>query len=169
MTNFVRHAAFLLVALVVAVTALPAFAQQQELAPEHLALARKYVDLTDKSGIYEVALVQTGVETMRTIVTQHPTLIEPVDVAITTTLEGYRARKGELMDQFARLYAMRLSMEELQQIVAFYESPAGAKLATVNATIGNDVQVVMQLFTNNLKTEFYAQVRAELKAAGHDV
>ena len=160
--------AFLLSLALAAVVA-PAGAQESELAPEHLALARQYVDLTDKSGIYEVALVEAAVRTMRTIVSQNPEIIEPVDDAITKTLDFYKERKGDLMDQFARVYAMNLTSEELEEIVAFYESPVGQKLSTANATINESLQDVMQVFQINLGQEFFAKVRAELKAAGYDV
>jgi uncharacterized protein len=168
MTNSIKRFAMLLVAaLCLAVASMPALAQ--ELAPEHIALARKYLDLTDKAGLYETALVNTGVETMRTILTQNPDLGKPLDAAITKTLDGYKARKGELFDQFARIYAMRFTMEELQQIVDFYSSPVGVKLADANASLNNDMQTVMQVFEANLKVEFFAKVRAELKAAGYSV
>lgn len=158
-------AAFL--SLATAFAAVPAGAQ--ELAPEHLAMARKYIELTDKSGIYEVALVKTAVETMRTIITQNPEISKPVDDAITKTLEVYKGKKSDLLDQFARVYALNFTIEELQEIVAFYESPVGAKLATANATLNQSLQAVMQVFETNLRTEFFAKVRAELKAGGYDV
>lgn len=171
--NFLsKRASLLLVALlslVMTFAAVPAGAQQQELAPEHLAVARKYIELTDKSGIYEVALVKTAVDTMRTIITQNPEITKPVDDAITKTLGVYKGKKGELMDQFARVYALNFTIEELQEIVAFYESPVGNKLATANATLNESLQMVMQVFETNLKTEFFAKVRAELKAGGYDV
>ena len=158
-----------LLSLAMTFAAVPAGAQQQELAPEHLAVARKYIELTDKSGIYEVALVKTAVDTMRTIITQNPEITKPVDDAITKTLGVYKGKKGELMDQFARVYALNFTIEELQEIVAFYESPVGKKLATANATLNESLQMVMQVFETNLKTEFFAKVRAELKAGGYDV
>lgn len=144
-------------------------ADAQELAPEHLAVARKYIELTDKSGIYEIALIKTAVDTMRTIITQNPEISKPVDDAITKTLDVYKGKKGELLDQFARVYALNFTIEELQEIVAFYESPVGSKLATANATLNESLQIVMQVFETNLKTEFFAKVRAELKAGGFDV
>ncbi|HHY51331.1 MAG TPA: DUF2059 domain-containing protein [Alphaproteobacteria bacterium] len=147
----------------------PAVAQQTELAPEHLALARKYVDLTDKSSIYEVALVETAVETMKTIVAQNPEIVQPVDDAITKTLEFYKGKKGDLLDQFARVYALNFTVDELKEIVAFYESPVGNKLATANATLNQSLQDVMKVFQINLKQEFFAKVRAELKAAGYNL
>ncbi|MHB1101332.1 MAG: DUF2059 domain-containing protein [Devosia sp.] len=144
-------------------------ANAQELAPEHLAVARKYIELTDKSGIYEVSLVKTAIDTMRTIISQNPEITKPVDDAITKTLEVYKGKKSDLLDQFARVYALNFTIEELQEIVTFYESPVGAKLATANATLNQSLQTVMQVFETNLKTEFFAKVRAELKAGGYDV
>ncbi len=169
--TFLKKPASLLMALLLSLAGLLAAvpAGAQELAPEHLAVARKYVELTDKSGIYEVSLVKTAVDTMRTIISQNPDLTKPVDDAITKTLEEYKGKKGDLLDQFARIYALNFTVEELQQIVAFYESPVGAKLATANATLNQSLQTVMQVFETNLKSEFFAKVRAELKAAGFDV
>jgi hypothetical protein len=159
----------LLFAIVLGATGQASLAQAQELSPEHLDLARRYIELTDKSGIYEVSLVSTAVDTMSTILRQNPDIADPVNTAIEKTLEGYKGNKGQLMDQFARVYALTFSMEELQQIVAFYESPVGSKLATANAQLNDSLQRVMQVFEVNLKQEFFAKVRAELKAAGFDV
>ena len=144
-------------------------AQAQELAPQHVAVARKYVDLTDRAGIFEVALVETAVQTMRQIASQNPTLVEQTDEAIKKTLETYRARKDELLNQFARVYALNFTEEELAQIVAFYETPVGRKLTAANPTLNTSVSSVMSVFQRNLRTEFFASVRAELAAAGFDV
>ena len=159
----------LVIAAMLALAAAPAIAQETELAPEHLALARKYVDLTDKSEIYVVSLVETAMQTMQTIIRQNPDIVQPVDAAISKTLDGYKERKGELLDQFARVYALNFTMDELQAIVTFYESPVGQKLATANASLNESLQRVMQVFEANLRTEFFAKVRAELKANGYDV
>lgn len=161
-----RAKALVAVALSASILALsvPAFAQ--EVSPEQMALARKYVDLTDRSSIFEVTMVETGVETMRQIVQQDPTLVDKTDAAISKTLEEYRGRKGELLDQFARVYAVRFTTEELQKIVDFYQSPVGAKLSEANSEVNVDLQRVLQVFTNTVKTEFFAKVRAELRAGG---
>ncbi|MNL74118.1 hypothetical protein D3C87_1996880 [compost metagenome] len=74
-----------------------------------------------------------------------------------------------MLDQFARVYALRFTMDELQTIVTFYESPTGQKLAQANAEINTDLQRVMQVFTNNLQREFFAKVRAELRAQNVEI
>ncbi len=148
-------------------TAMPAMAQ--EVPPEQMALARKYVDLTDKAGIYEITLVEISLGTMRQIVQQNPEIADETDLAIGKVLETYRDRKGELLNQFARVYAARFTVEELQQIVAFYETPTGQKLAQANSEVNTDLQAVLQVFTNNTRPEFFAKVRAELRAQGFEV
>lgn len=164
-----RMKALVAVALSAGILALSVPAMAQEVPPEQLALARKYIDLTDRAAIFEVTMVEIGIGTMRQIVTQNPEIIEQTDAAISKTLEEYKGRKGELLDQFARVYAVRFSIEELQEIVAFYESPTGQKLATANTEVNADLQKVVQVFTNTMRQEFFAKVRAELRAQGIEV
>ncbi len=164
-----RAKALLAVTLSAGLFALAAPAMAQEVPPEQLALARKYVELTDRSAIYEVTLVETGVQTMRQIIQQNPELVDATDKAISKVLEEYKGRKGELMDQFARVYAVRFTNEDLQQIVAFYESPVGQKLAQANSELNTDLQRVLMVFTNNVQREFFAKVRSELRANGVEI
>ena len=161
-----RGKALLAVALSATILAVSAPAMAQEVPPEQLELARKYIDLTDRSAIYETTLVEIAIGTMRQIVQQNPEISEQTNTAISKILEEYKGRKGELLDQFARVYAVRFTIPELQEIVAFYESPTGKKLAAANAEVNTDLQRVMQVFTNNVRPEFFAKVRAELREQG---
>ncbi|UJW85592.1 DUF2059 domain-containing protein [Devosia sp. SL43] len=161
-----RLKALVAVALSASLLAFSAPAMAQEVPPEQLALARKYIDLTDRAAVFETTLVEIAIGTMRQIVTQNPEISELTDTAIGKVLEEYKGRKGELLDQFARVYAIRFTAEELQEIVAFYESPTGQKLAAANLEANSDLQKVMQVFTNNTRPEFFAKVRAELRAQG---
>jgi hypothetical protein len=170
MTGVMTRAKALLAAVLgaaILATAMPAMAQ--EVPPEQLALARKYIDLTDRAAVYEITLVEIGIGTMRQIVQQNPELSEETDLAVGKVLDTYRDRKGELLNQFARVYAARFTVEELQQIVAFYETPTGQKLAQANSEVNSDLQAVLQVFTNNTRSEFFAKVRAELRAQGFEV
>ena len=129
MIPMMKRAALVVIALLtLGSLAAPVAAQESEIAPEHLALARKYVELTDKGGVYEVALVQTAVQTMQQIVQQNPDLVQPTDEAISKTLEEFRGKKGDLLDQFARIYALQFSMDECSRSWRS-ESPVGEKLA----------------------------------------
>ena len=170
MTNLSMRAPMLIAAvlslILSAFATLPA--QSQELSPEHLGLARKYLDLTDHSGLYEATIVQAGIDTYRQLLPQNPEIADPLNSAIETVLISYRGKKGELFNQIARVYALSFSEEELGEIVTFYESPTGQKLSKANAELNQTIQRVMAVFQLNLNTEFFAAVRAELKAKGID-
>ena len=167
MTGLILRAkALVAIALSATIIAVSAPAMAQEVPPEQLALARKYVELTDRSAVYETTLVEIAVGSMRQIVQQNPEIAEQTNTAISKILEEYKGRKGELLDQFARVYAVRFTIPELQEIVAFYESPTGKKLAGANAEANTDLQRVLQVFTNNVRPEFFAKLRAELRAQG---
>jgi hypothetical protein len=146
----------------------PAAAQPQEVSPEALALARKYIDLTDHGGIYETSIVRAGINTYQQLLPQNPEIAEPLNKAIETVIASYKDRKGDLFDQMARLYAVAFTQDELQQIVDFYSTPAGQKLSKANADLNPSLQRIMNIFSVNLAKEFFAKVRAELKAQGID-
>lgn len=162
-------AAALLSMILSSFVALPAMSQQSaEISPEALALARKYVDLTDTGGLYEGTIVQAGIRTYQQLLPQNPEIAGPLDKAIEKVLSDYKGRKSELFDQFARVYAVFFTVEELQQIVDFYGSPTGQKLAKSNSSTSGTINRIMDVFASNLNTEFFAAVRAELKAQGID-
>lgn len=172
MTSTFKRAPMLVAAalslILSAFVALPALSQQTEIGPEHLALARKYVDLTDTGGLYEASIVQAGINTYKQLLPQNPEIAEPLNAAIETVIATYKGKKGELFDQFARVYALSFTQEELQQIVDFYSSPIGVKLAKSNAAMSGTMSRIMDVFASNLNTEFFRSVRAELKAKGID-
>jgi hypothetical protein len=167
-TRFTGIAAAATLAIALAFGAV-APAMAQEISPEQLALARKYVDLTNKGQIYEAIAVMTAQQTSQMLTTQNPELALTIDETIGKVLETRRGKSDELFNQIARVYAVTYSAEELQQIVAFYETPVGQKLATNAQSINTDVGRIMQVYTSNFGTEFVREVKAALQAAGYDV
>jgi hypothetical protein len=138
----------------------------QEIPPEQLALARKYVDLTNKAGLYEALLVQTAAQTSKLFSQSNPDITDKIDATIGQVLETYKGKNDDLFNQLARVYATTFTQEELQQIVDFYSTPTGQKLATQAMDINKGVAAVLKVYTYNLGTEFVTKVRNALKAQG---
>lgn len=146
----------------------PAHAQQ-EISPEHLAIAREYVDMSDGADLYEVTLIELGLDVMRLLIQEDPSLADASIQAIQVVYDEYIGRKGELYDQFARIYAIRFSEEELNEIVDFYKTEVGQKLLQQNAAINQDMQTVLRVWENNARSEFLARVRSVLRSEGFTV
>jgi uncharacterized protein len=142
----------------------PAFAQ--EVSPDQLALARKYVDLTDKVDLFGTSLADVAGRTLQQVLKLNPALGGQATQAVTDVVNDYKQHRGDLFDQIARVYAQHFTTDELQQLVTFYSSPVGQKLAGANFEINQQLNKMMQLYQVNLATEFYAKVRANLKAKG---
>jgi hypothetical protein len=138
----------------------------QEIAPETLALARKYVDLSNKQQIFEAILAQTAAQTSKLLSGTNPKVTDKIDAAIGKILETYKGQSDELYNQFARVYATTFTQDELQKIVDFYSTPVGQKLTSSALSINDGIRKVMQVYTYNFGTEFVTKVRAELKAEG---
>ncbi|MCD7059601.1 DUF2059 domain-containing protein [Pelagibacterium xiamenense] len=142
---------------------------QQEISPEHLSFARQYVDMTDQANIFENRLVALGVTIMRTLVQQDPSLTEPVQETVREAVQEYLEQKDPLYDQFARIYASRFTIEELQEIIAFYETETGQKLLDQNRGINRDLQGVMEVWQRNASQELMARTRAMLREDGYEI
>ena len=162
--RFARPLALAALLLGSALGATAAFAQ--EIDPAQLALARKYVDLTNKGQVYEVLLVQTAQKTSDLFVPQDPKDADKINDVIGKILETFKGKHDDLFNQIARIYAVSFTPQEMQQIVDFYSSPVGQKLANSAADINVSVQKVMQIYAYNFGTEFVTKVRTELKAQG---
>lgn len=162
-----RLTAALVITAASLVSVVPAQAQL-EISPEHLSKAREYVDMTDSAQIYERALIQMGLRVMRLMIQQDPALRDPLAAALDTVYQGYLADRDPLYNQFARIYAIRFSIEELQEIIDFYNGDVGQKLLAQNPTINEDMQTVMQVWSRNTANEFLSRVRAELRNEGYN-
>jgi hypothetical protein len=166
--NTVTRLAAVLVTLA-ALAFAPVSAGAQELSPEHLQLAREFVDLTDKANTYEIEVIQVGIDVLRLLTQQNPEVAEAIAESVDTTIQAYAGRKNELFDQFARIYALRFTPEELEEINAFYRTEVGQKLAETSYDVGTDLDAVMQVFHVNLRDEFFSIVRADLREAGIEI
>jgi len=165
LSRLIRWAAAAALAVSMAFAAVPP-AISQEISPDQLALARKYVDLTNKAQVYEAILATTAEQTSKLLSQHNPDITDKIDAVIGKILETYKGKNDELFNQLARIYASSFTQDELQQIVTFYETPAGQKLASSAFNINRDAGKVMQLYAYNFGTEFVSKVRAELKAEG---
>ncbi|WP_127145709.1 DUF2059 domain-containing protein [Pelagibacterium montanilacus] len=169
MPNARRWPLAILLAGSMALGALMPAKAQQEISPEHLALAVEYAQMTDRGRVYETTLVELGVSTMRTLVQQDPDLIDPLPEAVQAVVDQYMVDKDELFSLFGRVYATRFTQEELQEIIGFYRSDTGQKLLGSNRAINQDMQRVLGVWESNARGEFMSRVRTVLREAGHNV
>jgi hypothetical protein len=100
--------------------------------------------------------IEQGIESQRK---QDPNVPE---IFVTTFAARAKEQIPVLLDRLAPIYANRLSSAELQQLLAFYDTPAGRHFADQAAAINTDSMKAAQLWGLSLA----ADVMKELAAKG---
>ena len=167
---FRRWAAALMLAMSLLVSgAAMAPTQAQEIPPEQLALARKYIDLVNTANLFRGVMLKVAINSYKALQVGHADVQQQIQAAVDSALQSYAGKESSLLDQLARVYATVFTLEELQQIVAFYDSPVGKKLAAAAPELSKTTDDVLKVYENNLSSEFVAKVRADLKAKGVNI
>jgi hypothetical protein len=78
----------------------------------------------------------------------------------------FHARKGELIDQVAALYAEQLTVDEMGAVIAFYRSPAGVKMIAIQPQVMAQAMLLGQRWGADLGREIEQEARRELKRRG---
>lgn len=143
----------------------PAKPAVQEISPAALALARKYVDLTSQ-GLYANTLALIASQISQQLTPQHPAQAAKINQIIGQVLSTYKGKDSQILDTFARLYAVTFTQAELQQIVDFYSSPVGLKLTAQRPGLAASQQQALAIMQGTLGNEIMGKVKTSLLAAG---
>jgi uncharacterized protein len=74
-----------------------------------------------------------------------------------------------VVNETARLYAVRFSEQELKDALAFYKSPVGRKLIAEEPGIAEQSLKWTSAWADKLSEEIVAKMRAEMKKRGHEI
>lgn len=146
----------------------PQASNAQEITAEHLALAQEFVEL-NTVGFFEQGLLQVSVGTFRTFTKTNPDIGELIQQSIVEVMNTYQGQNHTLNNQIALIYAVRFTVEELQQLLNFYESDIGKKVLETSQIITKETDTAIEVWTNNLSKEFVSKLRAVMKAKGYEI
>jgi hypothetical protein len=157
----ILSAAFL--ALGLALTALPAGAQQPKPSPAAIAAAKEILVLKSANSMYANAvpgMVQRTKDSLLQANLNYQKDLDEVAVIVAQKLAG---REKEIGDGMANIYASSFTEQELKDLVTFYKSPLGQKLlATEPKAIQGSMAYInqwAQTFAETVNGEFRAEMR----------
>jgi uncharacterized protein len=147
---------------VIAVTASPAFAQ--EISDAHLKAAREAVDAINATDMFDGILPAAAAALKSTLIEKNPDL----QAIITTTVDQkaleMAVRRADLEKEAALAYARVFSMEDLNGIATFYNSPAGKKLLADGPIVTREVTKAADIWQRGIVRDLAEVVGKELKA-----
>ncbi|MTW15618.1 DUF2059 domain-containing protein [Rhodoplanes serenus] len=156
------------------VAAVPAHAQQgaaQQAAPSAsaIATARELISIKGGSGMFD-PIVSGVIEFVKnTFVPTNPQLAGELGEVAVKLRKDYDAKRAELLGEVARIYAQRFTESELKELVAFYKSPVGKKMASDEPAVIDESLKKAQAWADTFSAEVMTRFREEMKKKGHDL
>ena len=156
--------------LALALTALPAAAQQPKPAsPAAIAAAREILAMKNAGAMYAQAVPniveQTKNQLMQTNLNYQKDLNE-VAVIVAQKLAGKEKEIGEGM---AAVYASDFTEQELKDLVTFYKSPLGQKLLTTEPRAIQQSMGFMNQWAQQFAETVNGEFRAEMRKRGKQI
>jgi hypothetical protein len=150
----------------------PAFAQQQAAAdpsPAQIAAAK---DLVVASGIvrtFSIFVPQISDQITQTLTKTRPELADDLEAVMKILVPEFQGHQSEIIDTTARIYASRMSEQELKDTAAFFNTPSGKKYVDTQPAILDEVVSSIQDWSQKLSTDMMSRVRVEMKKKGRDL
>ena len=157
-------------ALGLALTALPAVAQQPKPAsPAAIAAAKEILAMKHADAMYANAVPNLVHKTKDQLLQSNLNYqkdLNEVELIVAKKLAG---REKEIGDGMAAVYAQAFTEQELKDLVTFYKSPLGQKLLTAEPQAIQQTMGFMNQWAQGFAETINGEFRAEMRKRGKEI
>ena len=139
-----------------------------EFTKTHLAAALDVVVATQSAKTLDQFLPAIAQQTQAKLIQIRPDLFKQIGDVVQTTALQLAARRSDLDNSIARIWAQNFTEDELKAIAAFYKSPTGSKLATKGPETLAAYPAAVQAWSGKLQDEMMQTSLDEMKKRGID-
>ena len=156
-------------AIVVALFGFAALAQAQAPSANQQKLARQAVELSGVIRGFEGAVPSVFNQVYGIYIQQNPDLSKEIAGVLQELIPEFDKRKEEIVGILASVYATKFTEAELNDLIAFYNSPTGKKFVTTTGDIGKESLGKIQEWSLALNKQLSDRLKAEMKKKGHTI
>jgi len=146
----------------------PALAQQRA-SPEAMDAARALIEVTGAASQFDQALPLMIAPLTKAFVALAPDRAGEIRELMAEMIKRFSARKSELIDQIAGIYAEKMTIEDMREIAKFYQSDVGRRMVEAQPEIMRQSIIAGQSWGQRIGAEIDAEMRRELKKRGIDL
>lgn len=143
-------------------------AAADEITPSHLAAARDAVTASQAEKQFNDLLFSISQQVQSDLINQRPDLYSQVTDAVGAVALQLVARKADLDNDIARIWANTFTEDELKAIAAFYKTPVGIKFIDAGPQVFNQDLQAAKGWSDRVREELAEKSREELKKRGVD-
>ena len=140
---------------------------QETFTAEHIKLARQAILVTKSEGAFNDILPVIADQTKAVFIRSNPALAAQIEEVTTAVAIDLAATRRDLDRTIQEVWARRFSEDELREIIAFYQTPVGAKLADLSPEILALVVGAAKQWSDELSTVMVTRVREEMQKRGY--
>jgi uncharacterized protein len=144
-------------------------AQAQEPSANAVAMAREIMIIKGGNVIFERIVPGVIENAKNSFVPTNPQLSKPLTEVAELLHKELEPKKAEIINEVARTFAQRFTEAELKEIVTFYRTPVGKKLAIEEPNTVDLSMKVAQTWAEDLYEKVTNRFRAEMKKKGYDL
>lgn len=140
--------------------------EEQTLTPDHLRAAQRAITAAKASEGFDQILPTLAEQTQGLFTRSYPALTTQIEeVTIQVAIEMAQ-RRPQLDRTIQEIWARRFSIDELNEITEFYNSPIGEKVADLSPSISALSVGASKQWADALSTEMVEEVRRRMQAQG---
>ena len=169
-TTFARQGAALALALAWLAGAGPAFAQQrQQPTPGAIATAKELLQVKGATSMFDPLIPGIIESTKNIMLPTNPALFRDLNEVGAKLRTELGAKSNEIVNEIARIYALKFTEAEMKEVIAFYKSPVGKKFVTEEPALIDQGLQHADAWAKQMAEEILNRFRAEMKKKGHDL
>ncbi len=144
-------------------------ASAQEVTESHLKAAVAAVQAAKTSRGFDNLLPLLAQQTQNRLIRMRPDQHVLIGQVVDAEALDLVARRNELDNDVARIWAKYFTEDELNAITTFYQSPAGAKLADIGPKVVGETLQSVKGWSDRVGEEMFEKSRELLKKKGVDL
>ena len=103
--------------------------------PEQLAVAREVIDLTQSAAAFDDILPRVAQQVQGVFTRNNPSIAREVEEVVYAVALEFASRRVDLANVIEQVWARRFTLEELNDMKAFFSSPTGQKFVELTPSI----------------------------------
>jgi hypothetical protein len=141
-------------------------AMAQDVTDAHIAAARSAIDAINATDPYDKILPAAAEQIKARLIANNLDLEDAISQTVDEQALSLVARRGDLEQEAARIYAAAFTEEELKAIAQFYETEVGKKLLQNGPIVSREVNSAAAVWSRGIERDLLENVTKALNDKG---
>lgn len=142
-------------------------AHAESVSDARVQAAKEVLQATGAAQQFDTIMPLMLKQINQSIIASNPKLKEPLQAMFNDIVKAFSGRKQELLDDIAKLYAERFTVEEMGELTKFYRTEVGRKFVAAQPQLAAESMKLGQQWGRTVGEQIMEKIKAKLKEGGH--